>query len=91
FVIIAAESLALEVLARDYGNWSGALPAAKQRALELLEAGTPVARTWLIEHYLYPPRYDSPAARIALSAVGSGPLNGISPAGSLASPASDAS
>lgn len=66
FIIIAAESLALEVLARDYGNWSAAIPAAKARALELLDAGTPVARTWLIEHYLYPARYDGPGARIAL-------------------------
>jgi len=66
YVIIAAESLALEVLARDYGNWSGAVPTAKARALELLEAGAPAARTWLIEHYLYPPRYDSPGARITL-------------------------
>jgi hypothetical protein len=67
FVIIAAEILALEILARDYANWSGALPVAKAKAVELLGGNTPVLRTWLIEHYLYPPRYDSPASRIALT------------------------
>ncbi len=72
FVIIAAESLALEVLARDYGNWSGAAPAARAKALEVLEAGTSAARTWLIEHYFYPPRYDSPGARITPSSFASG-------------------
>ncbi|MGO9356726.1 MAG: hypothetical protein ACLP1D_03520 [Xanthobacteraceae bacterium] len=67
FIIVAAEILALEILARDYANWSGALPSAKATALELLGGNTPVVRTWLIEHYLYPPRYDTPAARVGLT------------------------
>jgi len=66
FVIIASEILALEVLARNYANWSEVLPAAKTEALDLLGGSTPSSRTWLIEHYLYPPRYDSPAAQIPL-------------------------
>jgi hypothetical protein len=66
FVIIAVEILALEVLARDYASWSGISPAAKDRAVELLGDGTPASRIWLIEHYLYPPRYDTPAARVSL-------------------------
>jgi hypothetical protein len=66
FVIIAVEILALEVLARDYASWSGISPAAREKALELLGDGTPASRTWLIEHYLYPPRYDTPAARMSL-------------------------
>jgi hypothetical protein len=59
-VIVAVEILALEVLARNYASWSGLLPAARDKAAELLEVGAPTQRTWLIEHYLYPPRYDSP-------------------------------
>ena len=66
FVIIAVEILALEVLARDYASWSGISPAARDKAVELLGDGTPASRTWLIEHYLYPPRYDTPVARISL-------------------------
>ena len=56
YVIIAAEVLALEVLARDYGTWSGASPTGKKKATQLLQSGTPASRTWLIERYLYPPR-----------------------------------
>ncbi|KIF65788.1 hypothetical protein HY68_39370 [Streptomyces sp. AcH 505] len=67
FVIIATEVLSLEILAREYANWSAVLPAAKVRAIALLEESIPGARTWLMEHYLYPPRYDSPAAAIALA------------------------
>ncbi|MDR3467960.1 MAG: hypothetical protein P4M07_18670 [Xanthobacteraceae bacterium] len=70
FVIIAAEALALEVLARDYGSGSNALAAARTRARELLEGGTPAVRTWLIEHYLYPPRQDNPPVRATPSAIG---------------------
>ena len=67
FVNIATEVLSLEVLAREYANWSAILPAAKVKAIELLDESAPGARTWLMEHYLYPPRYDSPAAVIALA------------------------
>lgn len=70
FVIIAAEVLALEVLARDYGSWSAALASARTSARELLEGGTPAGRAWLIEHYLYPPRQDNPAGRTAPAVPG---------------------
>lgn len=66
FAALATEILALEVLAREYASWSASLPAAKLRAMELLERGTPPARTWLMAYYLYPPRFDSPAATIML-------------------------
>lgn len=62
FALIATEALSLEVLARDYSNWSAMLPAAKARAIQLLDERTPPTRTWLMEHYLYPPRYDAPVA-----------------------------
>jgi hypothetical protein len=65
FAAIATEILSLEVLAREYANWSAILPAAKLLAAELLERGTPPSRTWLMAYYLYPPRFDSPAATIA--------------------------
>lgn len=65
FVSIATEILSLEVLAREYASWSAVLPAAKRMAAELLERGAPPARTWLMAYYLYPPRFDSPAAAIA--------------------------
>ncbi|MEW6639459.1 MAG: hypothetical protein AB1586_03070 [Pseudomonadota bacterium] len=68
FAAIATEILSLEVLAREYANWSAILPAAKLLAVELLERGTPPARTWLMAYYLYPPRFDSPAATITLPA-----------------------
>ncbi|MGO4716606.1 hypothetical protein [Bradyrhizobium sp. 2TAF24] len=67
FASIATEILSLEVLAREYANWSAILPAAKLLATELLERGAPASRTWLMAHYLYPPRFDSPAATITLS------------------------
>jgi hypothetical protein len=67
--MIATEVLSLEVLAREYANWSAILPAAKITAIELLDAATPTSRTWLMEHYLYPPRYDSPVAKITLPPV----------------------
>lgn len=59
FVIIAVEILALEVLARDYAQWSNISVAFKNRALELLGGNSPSGKTWLIEHYLYPPRLDT--------------------------------
>jgi hypothetical protein len=67
FVTIATEVLSLEVLAREYANWSAILPEAKLKAIELLDQSTQGPRTWLMEHYLYPPRYDSPAAAIVLT------------------------
>jgi hypothetical protein len=66
--IIATDVLALEVLAREYANWSVMLPAAKIMAAELLEENTPASRTWLMEHYLYPPRYGSRTTPIAYAA-----------------------
>ncbi|WP_315837945.1 hypothetical protein [Bradyrhizobium prioriisuperbiae] len=69
FVTIATEILSLEVLAREYANWSAVLPAAKTIATEMLDASTPTTRTWLMEHYLYPPRYNSPAVTITLPLV----------------------
>jgi hypothetical protein len=67
--MIATEALALEVLAREYANWSAMLPAAKIMAAELLEENTPASRTWLMEHYLYPPRYGSRTTSIAFATL----------------------
>lgn len=73
FAAIATEILSLEVLAREYANWSTVLPAAKLLATELLERDTPPARTWLMAHYLYPPRFGSPAATIVLPVLSAQP------------------
>lgn len=66
YVMIATEILSMEVLAREYASWSAVLPAAKVIAAALLDQSTPSSRIWLMEHYLYPPRYNSPATTIAL-------------------------
>lgn len=69
FVAIATEILSLEVLAREYASWSAVLPSAKILAVELLDQSTPSSRIWLMEHYLYPPRYNSPAAAIMVPSI----------------------
>lgn len=73
FTIIAVEILAVEILARDYAGWSEHFKMAKGAALELFGGSLSASRTWLIEHYLYPPRMDSPIGRLRFAPVMLGP------------------
>ena len=61
FVLIATTILSLEVLASDFANWSAKYPAAKRRALAILQEYTLNSHTWLMDRYLYPRSYINPA------------------------------
>jgi len=67
FVLIATTILSLEVLASDFASWSGRFPAAKKRAIAILQEYTLNSRTWLMDRYLYPRSYINPAFINALS------------------------
>jgi hypothetical protein len=61
FVLIATTILSLEVLARDFASWSAKYPAAKRRAIAILQQYTVSSRAWLMDRYLYPRSYVNPA------------------------------
>jgi hypothetical protein len=61
FVLIATTILSLEVLASDFATWSARYPAAKRRALAVLQEYTLNSPTWLMGRYLYPRSYINPA------------------------------
>jgi hypothetical protein len=67
YVAIAATILALEVLASGFANWGTRFPGAKRRAQVLLGRYTLSSRTCLMDRYLYPRSYISPAFINALS------------------------
>jgi hypothetical protein len=67
FVLIATTILALEVLSSNFSGWGQRYPLAKRRADALLAQFMPHASTWLMDMYLYPRNYISPAFNEALS------------------------
>lgn len=67
FVLIATTILALEVLSSNFSGWGQRYPLAKRRADALLAQFMSHASTWLMDMYLYPRNYISPAFNDALS------------------------
>jgi hypothetical protein len=67
FVLIATTILALEVLSSNFSGWGQRYPLAKRRADALLAQFMPHASTWLMDMYLYPRNYISPAFNEALT------------------------
>jgi hypothetical protein len=67
FVLIATTILALEVLSSNFSGWGQQYPLGKRRADALLAEFMPHASTWLMDMYLYPRNYISPAFNEALS------------------------
>jgi hypothetical protein len=67
FVLIATTILALEVLSSNFSGWGQRCPLAKHRADALLAQFMPHASTWLMDMYLHPRNYISPAFNEALS------------------------
>jgi hypothetical protein len=89
FVLIATTILSLEVLASDFANWSATYPAAKRRALAILQEYTLNSHTWLMDRYLYPRSYINPAFINALKPPDNAQSTG--PASMLDSPENQAS
>lgn len=67
FTQIATTLLALEILAGNFAGWGTLYPQAASLARSILKRHAPSSGTPLMESYLYPPRYVSPAAIAALT------------------------
>jgi hypothetical protein len=67
YVLIATTILALEVLACGFASWGTRFPSAKRRAHSLLSQYSLSSRTCLMDRYLYPRSYISPAFINALA------------------------
>jgi hypothetical protein len=67
YVLIATTILAVEVLACGFASWGMRFPAAKRKAHMLLSQYSLNSRTCLMDRYLYPRSYISPAFINALA------------------------
>lgn len=67
FTQIATTLLSLEILAGNFAGWSTLYPQAASLAKSILKRYAPSSGTRLMESYLYPPKYVSPAAIAALT------------------------
>jgi hypothetical protein len=67
FATIATTLLSLEILASGFAGWSTLYPQAASRCHAMLQRNARAAHAPLMEFYLYPPKYISPAILATLA------------------------